>query len=240
MAVRFKTCTEPARSIWNSEGVFFSKKFCEYFSDNFENIFVKGTGIKPSYKVTLAGFKQRNERPMYEEGEVSRLNVVIWVMPSTYFNISFCWQSKSEKIVHTTDEDFNEEDLDCWLEGVDPVALWKAVATEQKEHPFHIKELPYDLKVLGFGTEMTVIIDTRDDSGIDNIAEQLSSAIYEYNDKSEQKDRKDGLVHNHRTNVADNKIELRIDTGSAGVLIIKKLLKILAKQTNVKEVILDL
>lgn len=139
---------------WGRFGVYLSSQFCNYFSDNFERIFIKSTGIKPSTKVTLAGFKQHNECPMYEPGPISRLNVVVWIMPESYFNISFCWQSKSGKMVKTTDEVFDETDLECWLEGVDPVTLWKAVATEQKDHPFLIKNLPYSLKVLGFGTEM--------------------------------------------------------------------------------------
>ena len=81
------------------EGLIFSKYFCEFFSENFTKIFVNTTGLKPSSKVTLAGYKQRNELPIYQPGLVSKLNLVIWIMPEFNDNVSFCWKSKTGKII---------------------------------------------------------------------------------------------------------------------------------------------
>ena len=67
--------------------------------------------MRPSTKVTLAGYKQYNETPIYEPGPVSKLNLVLWIMPEYNDDISFCWKSKTGAIIQTTDEEFDEEDL---------------------------------------------------------------------------------------------------------------------------------
>ena len=64
------------------EGLIFSKNFCNFFAETFTKIFVNTTGLKPSSKVTLAGYKQRNELPIYQPGSVSKLILVIWLRVS--------------------------------------------------------------------------------------------------------------------------------------------------------------
>ncbi|MGB4816351.1 MAG: hypothetical protein WBP30_07200, partial [Ferruginibacter sp.] len=52
------------------EGLIFSKNFCNFFAETFTKIFVNTTGLKPRSKVTVAGYKQRNEFPIYPPGLV--------------------------------------------------------------------------------------------------------------------------------------------------------------------------
>ena len=228
------------KGIWNKYGVFFSSQFCNYFNSNLESIFFNATGIKPSFKVTIGGFKQHNEIPMYQQGLVSRINIVLWIHPEFMDDISFCWQSKSGKQIQPSDENFDESDLECWVEGLKPALYWKEVATEKKNHPFQVKNLPYLLKVYGFGTHMGLAIKVSNISNASAIILKLSDEIEKYNDKSQEQGNKFGVVHNSSASIEDNKIDFRIDVGSAGPVIIKNLLKTLAKFPEVQDVVIDL
>ncbi len=56
----------------------------------------------------------------------------------------------------------------------------------------------------------------------------IDKMIDDFNNKSMKKDRKDGVVHNWRRRIESDKLIYEIDTGSAGVLFLKKLLKYLS------------
>lgn len=239
MKYRFYYCHDYwTRNFFQQEGVFFSKKFCEFFAASFENIFLKETGLRPSTKVTLAGYKQQNDTPIYQPGSVSRLNLVLWIMPEYNDNISFCWRFKTGEIVKPTDENFNEEDLECWIEGLKPLEYWKQVATEKKEHPFQIANLPFELKVFAFAVEMELRIYAQND--YEKIKTIVGNTIQLYNETSEKNKRKNGVVHNYKFIEEESFLSLRIDTGSAGIEIIKKILKVLAKTTDIKKVEVDI
>lgn len=113
----------------------FSKKFCLFYSENFENIFITLTGIKPSSKVSITRPNRDNSPQLYEKGIVSKINPVLWIMPDYYDDISFCWKSKTGKIVQPWDEEFDENDLECWMEGLKPTEYWKQIATEKSNIP---------------------------------------------------------------------------------------------------------
>lgn len=220
------------------EGLIFSQQFCEYFSKNFEALFVKATGMKPSSKVTIAGYKQPNDLPFFQPGSVSKLNLVLWIMPEYNDNISFCWKSKAGLIIKPTDENFNEENLECWIEGLKPQEYWNEVATEKNEHPFQIARLPYSLKVFAFGVETELRIYFLDD--INDIERLVVNTIQDFNDLSEQNDRKNGVVHNFSFSKENEFLRIRIDTGSAGIEIIKKILKSLTKVDEIKSIEVDI
>jgi hypothetical protein len=74
----------------------------------------------------------------------------------------------------------------------------------------------------------------------DDISRQLADEVEKHNINSEAKDRKYGVVHNCSSVLEGNKIEFRIDVGSAGIVFIKKLLKLLTRFSEVEEVIVDL
>jgi len=222
------------------EGLVFSKVFCKYFSQNFTTVFSDFTGLQPSSKVTLAGYKQRNEIPIYQPGIVSRLNLVLWIMPEYNDDISFCWRSKTEKIIKPTDENFDEEDLECWIEGLKPNEYWKQVATEKKDHPFKIGKIPFQLKVFGFGTDTILRIYLKDKIEFDSIKAKIGETIKEYNEISEKKFRNKGVVHNVKFDSEERVLTVVIDTGSAGIEIIKTTLKALNKFTSIEKVEVDI
>ena len=194
--------------------------------------------LKPSSKVTLAGYKQRNELPIYQPGLVSKLNLVIWIMPEFNDNVSFCWKSKTGKIIKPTDEDFDEEDLECWIEGLKPDEYWKQVATEKKSHPFQIANLPFELKVFGFGVDTVLRIYFTGNK--EEIEQVISETIEAYNEKSEALNRKNGVVHNCRIFYEEPILTASVDTGSAGTRIIKQILKSFKKLKGIKKVEVDL
>jgi hypothetical protein len=239
MKSKFFYCDDEVRKIWNKYGVYFSVKFCLFFSNNFESYFFENTGIKPSSKVQLGGFKQNNSIPMYQVGQISKLNLVLWIMPEFMDDISFCWKSKTGNTIHTHDEDFDENDLQCWIENLNPGLYWKEVSSEKNNHPFIIKNLPYKLNVYGFGVHMVLQIFLSNENIANEIITKLSMVIEKHNIDSEFKNRKNGVVHNASAEVHNNIINLKIDVGSAGVIFIKKLLGILVKYPQVTEVSID-
>ena len=239
MKAQFYYChNELGRNSFNRYGLLFSQKFCEYFSENFTKLFYAETGLRPSTKVTLAGYKQQNEVPIYQPGSVSKLNLVLWIMPEYNDNISFCWKSTTGEIVKPTDENFNEDNLECWMEGLKPIEYWEQVATEKKVHPFQIANLTFELNVFDFGVQMELRIHA--DSDHEEIKISIANTIQAYNDSSEINNRKNGVVHHYKFHEQKSLLYLQIDTGSAGIEIIKKILKSLATINAIKRVEVDI
>ena len=241
MKARFYYChNEWARNYFQQHSVYFSESFCVFFADRFEELFVEITGIKPSTKVTLGGFKQSNNNPMYEPGLVSKLNLVLWIMPDYYDDISFCWRSKTHKIIKITEENFDENDLEYWIEGLKPSEYWKYIATEKKSHPFEINRLPFELKVFQFGIQMQLRLFLVNENERQTIIDLISQVINKYNFKSENMNRSSGVVHNFHFEEDINKLNLIIDTGSAGVSIIKQILKAATKFSSILKIETDI
>jgi len=220
--------------------VAFSPKFCHFFSEKFEELFVSTTGIKPSRKIGILMPNRDDSRQLYEPGLVSRLNPVLWIMPDYFDDISFCWQSKTGNMVKPTDEEFDLSDLECWLEGLKPVEYWKQVATEKNIHPFKISNLPFELKVFGFGVNTELRIYLKEGSIKEHIQDAIPKIIQLYNDRSEAKARKYGVVHNFKFVENEDFLCVIIDTGSAGVEIIKRILKSFAKISGIIKIEVDL
>lgn len=227
------------RNVWNDYGVYFSEKFCCFFADNVDAIMKREAGLAPSTKVSLSMLRPTHDLPMYEKGEVSVIRTAISILPEFIDNIEFCWRSKTGKIIATTDEDFDSEDLECWIEGLKPALYWAQVSSTIHNHPFQ-KDLPFELIVRNFGTLMKLTIDVSTINATEAISESLHRLITQHNEKSEAQDRKNGVIHNHNSHTEGNTIILNIDLGSAGVPFIKKLLKKLSEFTEVQHVELDL
>ena len=137
-----------------------------------------------------------------------------------------------------TDEDFDEEDLECWIEGLKPDEYWKQVATEKKIHPFQIANLPFELNVFGFGVDTVLRIHFTGNK--EEIEQVISETIEAYNEKSEALNRKNGVVHNCRIFYEEPILTASVDTGSAGTRIIKQILKSFKKLKGIKKVEVDL
>lgn len=226
--------------MFHLEGIVLSKKFCFFLSDNFADLLFAATGLRPSSKITLAGFKQAGDIGFYEKGQISKLHLVLWIMPDFYNNISFCWKSKTDRTIEPTHEDFDEDNLECWLEGLKPAEYWKQIATEKKSHPFQVKTLPFEVKVFAFDVNMVMRLNFNgqvESSPIQNI---IANCIVNFNQDSEKISRKNGVVHNFDFDTGENKLVLRIDTGSAGFSIINKILATLKKVNNIQSIELDI
>jgi hypothetical protein len=226
--------------MWSNEGVFFSKAFCELFSTKIEKILYIEAGLKPSFKVGLSVFRHKHDLPMYQPGTISKINTAISILPEFYGNITFCWKSKSGKVVHTYDAEFDESDLECWIEGLEPKRYWEELNKQPADHPLKIKNLPFEWMVYGLGTHMGLTIELSDTTNANKIIESLGNQIEKHNQTSEAKGRENGVVHNAYGKVQDNKILFRIDLGSAGIPFIRKLLHVLKKYPEVKKVVADL
>jgi hypothetical protein len=241
MKAEFYYChNEYLRNGFMRYDLYFSQQFCEYFSKQFKEFFCKETGLRPSTKVTLAGYKQYNDIPIYEAGAISKLNLVLWIMPEYNDNISFCWKSKSGKIIRTIDESFDEDDLLCWIEGLKPAEYWQHAATEKSSHPFQVANLPFELKVFDFGTEIELRIFTEVNIDAEELKNAVSSSINLFNVGSENRLREDGVVHSFRFEEVNDYLSIRIDTGSAGIAGIKKILSSLAKRNGISRVEIDI
>ena len=176
----------------------------------------------------------------YLINKVSKLNIAISILPDFIDNIVFCWEAKDGTIVKTSDEQFDEENLVCWIEGLKPKLYWDKAYTKKIDHPFLIPNLPYDLDVLDYGTLMSFTIETNEISNATTIINSVTNLIDSHNDISLSKERKNGIIHNYYHEITNTSIIFRIDLGSAGIIIIKKILKQLSKYSNIKKVILDL
>jgi hypothetical protein len=241
MKLQFFPWIEEVRYFWKEHGVIFSESFINFLNRHFEGIFFTQTGIRPSFKVTIAGFKQRNDTPLYQKGETSKLNMVLWIMPSAYFNLSFCWRSKSGIIVGTDCEQINEADMETWIEGLQPEAYWKEISQKVDDHPFKKIKLPFVLTVYGFSTHMSISIQFNEMPDVLKLEKETGAFILTYNDTSEAADRKFGIIHNFSfdNDGEPNQFKIKIDTGSAGIYFLKKFLAWLKKTKHVKEVIFD-
>lgn len=223
----------------NQKGVSFSKLFCNFFSEKFEECFVNETGLKPSLKVNITRPNRDNSPEIYERGKISKLNPVLWIMPKYYDDISFCWRSKSCNIVQPWDEVFDVNDMEYWMENLKPKEYWAYIGAGKEKHPFSGITLPFELKVFDFGTEMNVRIFTTLQN-FEFLSSALNNAIAAFNDKSESLGRKDGVVHNWSWQEEENYLNLRIDTGSSGINALKKILLALKKNVGIKKVEFDL
>lgn len=240
MKARFFYSSEIFMNIWKEYGVVFSQKFCAYFADNVDRIMLIECNLKASSKIGLSLFKQNNDKPMYEPGIISKLNIAISILPEFRDNIRFCWKSKSGKVITIINDEFEINDLECWIEGLKPKLYWEQAYSKKIAHPFLINNLPYELEVYDYGTDMSIFIQLSDIENISSIAEAITNSIENYNKKSSANNRANGVIHNSSYEFIGDTIHYRIDSGSAGIGFIKVILRLLAKFSTVKKVALDL
>lgn len=237
---KFWYCNELGKSTWNRYGVYFSDKFCNFFATNIEKIMFIECNLRASNKVGLSLFEQENNKPMYEIGQTSRLNIAISILPYYTDDIIFCWKTKDGSLVSTIDEDFDEDNVICWIEGLKPKEYWEKAFGKKTNHPFVLKDLPFDLEVIEYGTQMLIQIILSELLNSKKIADSIVNLIENYNEKSLVIDRKNGVIHNSSYEIEGFQINYRIDLGSAGINFLKKVLRLLSKFPEVKKVIFDL
>lgn len=235
----FWYCDEWSLIAFKEYGLTFSHSFCSFYESKVSEIMLKEANLKPSTRVGLSAFYHEwvwQGRQMYEPGKVSRINTELSILPGFQDQIAFCWRTKSGNLVKPNDESVDEADLECWIEGLKPKLYWDYLNQQHNDYPFKVKNLPFPVVVKSFDTHCTLQIYLNDSSTIREMSNALSHAIEKHNLASEKKERADGVVHNSRSEIADNQLDFHIDLGSAGPVFIKKLLKVLAKFREVEKV----
>ena len=204
-----------------------SKEFIACADIQLTQDFLLHTGIKIGKYIGI-GF---SSKPFffYNRGEVSKMHSFISI--NSYGNeVSINWKSKSGRIYETFDTDIDCNDITFWFEGLDPLEYHKQLQPNNSL-PFKLKDLTYELIITALNMDMTIEMWLKEDdvAKAPALLEDIDKMMDDFNMKSMKKDRKDGVVHNWKRRNENDKLIYDIDTGSAGVIFLKKFLMYLSK-----------
>lgn len=191
--------------------------------------FEKKTGIKLRKIIGLA--PTYKDLFFYNNGEISNFAVDLGIH-NYATTVTVNWQSKSGRIYETYDEDIDCNDIEFWFEGLNPLEHHKQLNDYGNTAlPFKLKDLSYELVVTALNMDMTIEMNLKEElvSKANDLIKEIDKMMDGYNEKSMKNDRKDGVVHNWKKRVEDDKLIYDIDTGSAGAPFLKKLLVYLSK-----------
>lgn len=212
--------------------------FFECANKSISDFFELRTGIKVNRHIKITELM-----PNYEKGTTSKLGVHLSIMASQQKTIQLCWKSKSGRIYDLADQDIDCNDLEFWLEGLQPEIYLKELYyySSAPALPFQLKDLSYKLTVRQIMTDCEMAITLKNEA-VKN-AEELLNGIYnfinDYNKASEKKDRKAGVIHNANGSFSNNQMILKIDIGSVGPTFFKKLFKYFSSLNAFEEVVVD-
>lgn len=151
--------------------------------------------------------------------------------------VKICWRSKSGKIYQLHDE-IDCNDIEFWLENVDVPLLYKQLYGPATL-PFKLPATHYLLVIgsISISLELVITLKEEREKDLPFIDKEVNNFINRYNEQSEKKDRKDGVIHNWKTSIHQNDIEIEMDLGSAGAAFFKKLLKWLNGFEQIEKVV---
>jgi len=230
---------------WYNEGA--SVKFSEHFYDFMDRkvvtLFKLGTGLSPSAQITITMGSQDRGIKFYEvENELSRINIVLYIADGIGHEISFCWKSKSGKLISIADE----EDLECWMEGLTPKKYYEELAADvDKRAPFKMKNLPFELEIRNYAYTMHVYVTINEKGLFNSISETLNHIFLKFNQLADERERGKNAgpilqaVHNWKIELEkDGRLLIYIDAASPDIL--KNLMNGLAQYQQVTKVEMDL
>ena len=235
MSVMF-LCEQFVRDFWVKDyNCIVSERFCKLVESQLRAIIFNTCGLKPSSQIGVWYEKSRNSKVFYEVGTNSKLNLDFsisgWLFP-----FSLCWRSKTGPIITPDMEDFDEADLEFWAEGLEPEKYWAKIRELNADLPLRAKDYPFALEFSGFAVCMDITISLSDESRAAAIVQALYTLLEKHEAASEKKGGALGFVHNFGATIDGNQILFRLDSGSAGFPVFKKLLKTLAKFPEVEKV----
>lgn len=213
-----------------------SKPFAGWLNRQVDSLMKNNVGLHPSSRVGFTGSPISYIKHIYESGIVSKIHTCINIQPEPVFPIVLCWQTKSGKQVLPTDEVIDEDDLEFWIEGLEPEKYWAILNRRPTDYPFKVDKLHFPVEVEGFATHMALYITLTDANEADAIAKALAESVEQHNLKSEKNNRNLGVVHRYDYNKEGKKLTFNIDLGSAGAPFIQKLLKTLNRFSSVAQV----
>jgi hypothetical protein len=231
-------------------GVNFSNEYLQCADNQLTPMFIKQTGIKLKGDIGLFEPNHRDiivnpdntitegpYKPILEVNKTSTLIIVVCI--NAYHNkAKIAWKSKSGKIYKTTDTDIDYTDIEFWFEELQPELYLEQYYPKGQKLPFSTKGLPFEVVVTNLNIDCNLWIEFENGhtQNLDKIIEEIGNFIGDYNDKSELKDRADGVVHNGYGNKEnENNILFEIDLGSVGFSFFKKLFKKISTFKEIKK-----
>lgn len=209
-----------------------SSEFVECADKQLTSFFVKMTNIRPGTNICISG--DRNNF-YYTKDRISEMPLLIYIRDIT-FPVKMRWQSKSGRIYMGTDTDIDCADLEFWFEGIDTAAYIKH-AFPKNPLPFKLEGLTYALEVEGVSLDCSIDLILKKEEGQgEKLIPLIDQFIGDFNTKSEQKDRKDGVVHNWKRRFEDGALIYDLDLGSTGPVFLKKLLLFVSKMQAFEKV----
>jgi hypothetical protein len=224
--------------------------FLDFLNRKMSSLFITSTGLKPSPQLTVSIYDYIDAPISYEKDETSIIRLVVKIDNVLRLEniFEFCWRTKDGSHIVTPDEkDFNENNLECWLQGLNVKSYYAELAEgRQGKLPFSTKGLPYELEIRDYGYSMYLFI-TNDTTIEDqkSLINTLDNLVNKFNLLAEK--RASGIskgtplqaVHSWNFKHEGNeRIKLYLDAASPDIL--KKILKELAKYPSVTKVELDL
>jgi hypothetical protein len=165
----------------------------------------------------------------YMKDDISGIPFALYI--KTHANhLVLVWWSKSGRIYEPTDTDIDCDDIEFQLEPFNP-QLYYAQLNYKEPLPFKTDGFSFELEVADLPVHATFTMTVRPEyvSKVPAFIKKTYSFIDSYNDKSLANDRKNGVVHNSKISQIDNTVTIELDSGSAGVMFYKPLLKMISR-----------
>lgn len=99
-----------------------SKQFLYYMNNQLTVLFTQGTFLTINNNVCIA-WSDENDF-VFQKDTISKLSFCIYINHN-WNPIFVAWKSKSGKIYDIADTDINENDIEFWFEGLDPLLYHK-------------------------------------------------------------------------------------------------------------------
>jgi len=205
--------------------------------------FEKKTGIKVNKKVGLSTPDVINTLGNglgLISSEVSYMNQCLSVGLGIT-NVIIAWKSKSGRIYQLTDLDIDCDDIEMWFHYINVADVYERL-NPKLEVPFKMKNLNFELEILRMDINLSMMLYFKPsfEEETKNLEIKIDNYIGNFNEQSEKNDRKDGVVHNWKTNyITPLSIEYEIDMGSASFKFFKGLLKYFSSLNCFEKVVVE-
>jgi hypothetical protein len=180
------------------------------------------TGLKINKQISIA---TRSEWEFFvTTGDISKIGFYIYVNHN-WNPVTVLWKSKSGRIYEILDTDIDCDDIEFWFEELNVTLIHRQMFPGDKL-PFRLKELSYELVVSRISMDCTFELQLKEEhlADSDEVIKLVDNYLAEFNENSEKKDRKYGVIYRWESRTEENKIIIDINLGSAGPNIFKKLL----------------
>lgn len=215
-----------------------SIEFVECMDRQLTESFIKKTSLPINKDVSIT--LPSSESFYYEKGIVSKLPFYVYINHN-WNPIIVAWKSKSGKIYDIADTDINEQDIEFWFEGLDPLLYHKQLFPNEVL-PFKLKNLSYQLTIHRLNKEADLVLQyqskTNTEQNIENITLSIQQWLENFNQNSIKEDRKYGVVYSWNFVIEHATITYSIDFGSTGIYFLKQFLQFLSSLNCFKEVII--